>query len=152
MGGGLNSYKQGYNTGYITRNRSPWYKMEHRNPPPIILNVFSRKGYKVVRNLSGVYSLTTFHCFYPNLFGLNKTDILFLYLMSNVGHRLLTSSMRNYGNGLNKFEPNDLNTSPVPSEDFLETIPQTKTNELMSRLASDEKILPEVDALFSALI
>ena len=98
----------GFNQRYITRNRTPWYKMEKRASAPIMLNVFSRNGYKAVRNYSTVQSLTPFHCFYPNLFGVGIIDLLFLYLHSRTGHSILASSVRKYGNELEKYEPNDL--------------------------------------------
>ena len=143
---------KGYNNGYITQNRSPWYKMEKRDPAPILLNVFSRNGYKVVRNLSSVQSLTSFHCFYPNLFGLNRINALFLFLFSNVGHSILSASIRKYGNNLEKFEPNDLNNALVPSEEFLDGIPAAKINDIMDGLALGHDLTKEIDSLFEGLI
>ncbi len=143
---------KGYNNGYITQNRSPWYKMERREPAPILLNVFSRNGYKVIRNLSSVQSLTSFHCFYPNLFGWNLLNPLFLFLFSNVGHVVLSASMRKYGNKLEKFEPNDLNNAMVPSEAFLSGIPEKKISHCMKRLAAGEDPTEEIDSLFKELI
>lgn len=144
--------EHGMNNGYLTQNRSPWYKMERREPAPIMLNVFSREGYKVVRNTSCVQSLTTFHCFYPNLFGRQRIDVLFLYLLSNVGHQILSSSMRNYGNKLNKFEPNDLNKAFVPSESFFDSISTDVVHGLMEKVASGENVMKEIDSLFMPLV
>ncbi len=144
--------KKGYNKGFLTQNRSPWYKMERREPAPILLNVFSRDGYKVVRNLSSVQTLTSFHCFYPNMFGLNYINALFLFLLSNIGHKVLASSVRKYGNKLTKFEPNDLNNAFVPSECFLDAIPKEIISRLMERLGHGEQVMPEVDSLFEKLI
>ena len=141
----------GYQNGYITRNRTPWYKMENRAPAPIMLNVFSRNGYKVVRNLTSVQSLTNYHCFYPNLFGMQRIETLFLYLLSEVGHRILSSSMRKYGNQLDKFEPNDLNQAYVPSEDFLDSIPSSHADDLMNRLNQGENIHEEINEMFQSL-
>ena len=142
---------RGFNHGYITRNRSPWYKMEQRAPAPIMLNVFSRDGYKVVRNLTTVHSLTSYHCFYPNLYGAPRIDAIFLYLLSSVGHSILSHSMRKYGNQLVKFEPNDLNQALAPTEAFLDSIPKSKIDDLTSRLVQGENILSEIDNLFQIL-
>ena len=143
---------KGYNKGYITQNRSPWYKMERRDPAPILLNVFSRNGYKIIRNYSSVQSLTSFHCFYPNLFGFKYVNPLFLYLYSNVGHTILSASIRKYGNKLEKFEPNDLNNAMVPSESFLRGISDWKITKCMEKLASGEDAMEEIDLMFKELI
>ncbi|MBQ9368082.1 MAG: N-6 DNA methylase [Victivallales bacterium] len=144
--------KTGVNNGYITRSRTPWYKMEKRLPAPILLNVFSRGGYKVIRNMSNVQSLTSFHCFYPNLFGELRVNALFLYLFSDIGHRILASSIRKYGNNLDKFEPNDLNEAIVPSEAFLDSIPSAKIEACYDKLSVGENIEPELNAMFGALL
>ncbi len=144
--------KTGVNNGYITRNRTPWYKMEKRLPAPILLNVFSRGGYKVIRNMSNVQSLTSFHCFYPNMFGELRVNALFLYLFSDIGHRILASSIRKYGNNLDKFEPNDLNEAIVPSEAFLDSIPSAKIEACYRKLAAGEDIEPELSVMFQPLL
>lgn len=144
--------KNGFNNGYITKSRTPWYKMEKRFPAPILLNVFSRSGYKVIRNISNVQTLTSFHCFYPNFFGEIRVDALFLYLFSNVGHRILAASMRKYGNNLDKFEPNDLNEAIVPSEEFFDSIPDTTIASCYQRLAEGDNIDAELDNMFLPLL
>lgn len=143
---------QGYNQGYITKNRKPWYKMERRLPAPILLNVFSRNGYKVIRNKTEIQTLTNFHCFYPNLLGSSRIDALFLYLLSSIGHKILSLSMRKYGNQLNKFEPNDLNEALVPSEDFLDNIPSPQVKHFMEELSHGKDVTEQIDILFSPLI
>ena len=101
---------------FLTRNRTPWYKTENRKPSPLLIGVFSRGGYKVVRNKASVLNLTCFHGFQPNVLGSRYLDLLFLYLCSATGREIASLSMRRYGDGLDKFEPNDLNKSLVPSQ------------------------------------
>ena len=144
--------KNEFNKGFLTKNRSPWYKMEHRNQAPILLNVFSRGGYKVVRNYSSAKTLTSYHCFYPNLFGNIYIDALFLYLYSRTGHKILSSAKREYGNKLAKFEPNDLNNAMVPTESFLSSIPQYKIEELLMNLRKGIDIQPDLDEMFQPLL
>ena len=96
---------------YLTANRTPWYALENRQPSPIWVSVFNRNGLRFVRNKAGVYNLTTFHCVY-NL-GEIDTDILFAYLITNVAKEIFLDNSRQYGNGLVKFEPNDLNKGNV---------------------------------------
>ncbi|MBR7145995.1 MAG: N-6 DNA methylase [Lentisphaeria bacterium] len=142
----------GFNQRFLTKNRSPWYKMEHRDYAPILLNVFSRGGYKVIRNYSDVVTLTSFHSFYPNIFGYKYTDALFLYFLSGIGHEILSSSMRKYGHKLEKFEPNDLNNAMVPSEYFFSTIPSSKIEELIKKLQDGINIHTELNQLFHKLV
>ena len=104
---------------YLTRSRRPWYRTESRQISPLLLGVFSRGGYKIVRNLSTALNLTCFHGFRPNLFGAGFLDHLFLYLASTPGREALSLSVRRYGDGLDKFEPNDLDSAPVPAPDAL---------------------------------
>ena len=73
--------------------------------------MFNRNGLRFVRNKAGVYNLTTFHCIYNT--GVIDTDILFAYLVTNVAKEIFLDNSRQYGNGLVKFEPNDLNKGNV---------------------------------------
>lgn len=103
--------KIGVNKKYLTASRNPWYAIENRQPSPIWVSVFNRNGLRFVRNKAGVYNLTTFHCVYN--VGEIDTDILFAYLVTNVAKEILLDNSRQYGNGLIKFEPNDLNNGNV---------------------------------------
>lgn len=144
--------RQGVNNGFLTRNRSPWYKVESRAQAPILLNVFSRGGYKVVRNVSDAVTLTSFHCFYPNLWGSKYIDVLFLYLFSDVGHKILASSVRKYGRQLEKFEPNDLNNALVPSEDFFSGISQHTIERLFQNMQDGLNIKDDLTKIFLPLL
>lgn len=92
---------------YLTASRKPWYAIENRKPSPIWVSVFNRKGLRFVRNIAGVSNLTTFHCVYDA--GVVDIDVLFGYLVTNVAKEIFMDNSRQYGNGLVKFEPNDLN-------------------------------------------
>ena len=105
---------QGFHKRYLTRTRRPWYRTEFRKTSPLLMGVFSRGGYKVVRNHTSALNLTCFHGFQPNLFGAGFLDQLFLYLASAIGRETLSLSMRRYGDSLDKFEPNDLNVALAP--------------------------------------
>ncbi len=101
----------GVNKRFLTSSRNPWYLIENRPPAPIWVSVFNRGGLRFVRNEAGVNNLTTFHCVYPND-GVD-TDVLFAYLITDVAKRIFMDNSRQYGNGLVKFEPNDLNKGNV---------------------------------------
>ncbi|MCD8206641.1 MAG: N-6 DNA methylase [Bacteroidales bacterium] len=96
---------------YLTANRKPWYSLEKRLPAPIWVSVFNRKGLRFVRNMTSVANLTTFHCIYPrrDMFTNVSLDLLFAYLISDTAREIFEDNSREYGNGLQKFEPNDLN-------------------------------------------
>lgn len=101
----------GINSRYLTSSRNPWYAIENRQPAPIWVSVFNRNGLRFIRNETNVLNLTTFHCIYPK--GEIDTDILFAYLLTDVAKNIFMENSRQYGNGLVKFEPNDLNKGMV---------------------------------------
>ena len=111
----LNYIKKGEddkcNERFLTKSRNPWFALEKREPAPIWVSVFSRDRLNFIRNTSDATCLTTFHCIYPkeNLFGSVSIELLFAYLISNTARLIFLDNGREYGNGLSKFEPNDLN-------------------------------------------
>ncbi|HPD96351.1 MAG TPA: N-6 DNA methylase [Tenuifilaceae bacterium] len=96
---------------YLTASRNPWYLLENRTPAPIWVSVFNRNGLRFIRNEANISNLTTFHCIYPesSLFNTINIDILFAYLITDVARQIFEDNRREYGNGLQKFEPNDVN-------------------------------------------
>lgn len=124
----------GYDQRYITRNRNLWYRLEKREPSPILVGVFSRGGYKAIRNETAALNLTCFHGFRPNAVGERYIDHLFLYLSSAVGRRIVSLSARMYGDSLSKFEPNDLNAASAPSPQALEDMPAERMAEAMEHV------------------
>lgn len=126
--------REGFDRRFITANRVPWYKNESRSPPPLLLGTFSRGGYKVVRNMSRALNLTCFHGFRPNLHGLKYIDHLFLYLCSATGREIVSLSSRRYGDGLDKFEPNDLNAAQVPAPDVFDAVPVDRVDDALDHV------------------
>ncbi|WP_207679901.1 HsdM family class I SAM-dependent methyltransferase [Desulfonema magnum] len=103
----------GIHQKYLTSKRNPWYLLENRPPAPIWAGVFNRNGIKFVRNEAKISNLTAFHCIYPvsNLFSNVETDLLFAYLLTDIAKQIFNDNRREYGDGLKKFEPNDLNNA-----------------------------------------
>ena len=112
--------KLGFNKRYLTASRSPWYAIENRTPAPIWVSVFNRNGLRFIRNEANVYNLTTFHCVYPKNTEVD-VDVLFAYLITDVAKEIFLDNSRQYGNGLVKFEPNDLNKGNVADLTILNT-------------------------------
>lgn len=99
------------NNSYLTSHRNPWYLLENKEVAPIWISVFSRNKIKVVRNETVAKNLTTFHGIYTYTSDSDFQNILFCYLLTPIGQNLLLDFKREYGNGLDKFEPNDINNS-----------------------------------------
>ena len=142
------------NKRFLTSKRNPWYGMENRMPAPIWVGVFNRSGLKFVRNETNTLNLTTFHCIYvqENLFGVDA-DLLFTYLISNCAKNLFSASAREYGNGLSKFEPNDLNKANMVDLGILDESCKKRLRELYyaNKHNADPFFIKKVDdILFSA--
>lgn len=103
----------GIHKKYLTSKRNPWYSHENRPPSPIWVGVFNRDGIKFVRNEANISNLTTFHCVYikDDLFENIDPDLLFSYLLTDIAKEIFSDNRREYGGGLRKFEPNDLNNA-----------------------------------------
>ena len=112
--------ESGINKRYLTASRSPWYAVENRPPAPIWVSVFNRSGLRFIRNEANIYNLTTFHCVYPKNTGVD-VEVLFAYLITDVAKEIFLDNSRQYGNGLVKFEPNDLNKGMVVDLSLLNT-------------------------------
>ncbi len=151
--------KSEVNERYLTRHRTPWYAIENRPPAPILVTVFNRTGLRFVRNEAGVRNLTCFHAIYLNLFASVKVDLLMSYFLSDISKEIINVNRREYGGGLNKFEPNDLNKAKVVDLDVIDS----KTEQLIqtayesyreSALNSEQSVnaLKMLNEIFSSII
>ncbi len=132
--------KSGYHKRYLTKTRSPWYKIEHRKPAPLLFGVFNRGRLKVVRNLTNAINFTCFHSFYPNIFGERLINKLFVYLYSDVGQKIMRANRRCYGDNLDKFEPGDLNDCLCPNQHQFETINDNDAKAVIEIAKTNEKL------------
>lgn len=150
--------KLGINKKYLTACRTPWYSLENRPPSPIWVSVFNRSGLKFIRNEANISNLTTFHCVYPvqnSLFNNANIDILFAYLLTDVAREIFEDNRREYGNGLQKFEPNDLNKAMMLDLALLDKKTENKIIELSKKFretvinkSPDESFLAEINDIF----
>lgn len=131
--------KQGFNMRYLTKQRKPWYKLEYRLPAPILAGVFNRGRIKIIRNFTDAVNLTCFHAFYPNLFGEPYLNRLFIYLISDLGQQILMTNKREYGNKLDKFEPNDLNQGNCPTIAQFEQVTESEAMEIIEVAKTNEQ-------------
>lgn len=101
----------GINEKYLPAGRSPWYSMEQKAPAPIWVCSACRDKIKFVRNLAGSKSLTTFHSIYIKDEYKKYTDLIFCYFLTPIAQTILRANRKELGNGLEKFQPNDLNSA-----------------------------------------
>jgi len=104
---------------FLTASRNPWHTLENRPPSPIWVSVFNRNGLRFIRNEAKISNLTTFHCIYLNMFSEPKVDLLFAYLLTDISKDIFNDNRREYGNGLQKFEPNDINKALMVDLDII---------------------------------
>lgn len=150
--------KTGIDKKYLTACRTPWYSLENRPPSPIWVSVFNRSGLKFIRNEANISNLTTFHCVYPvqnSLFDNVNVDVLFAYLLTDVARKIFEDNRREYGNGLQKFEPNDLNKAMMLDLTMLDKKTENKIIELYKKFretainkSPDDSFLTEINDIF----
>lgn len=137
---------------YLTKKKRPWYLLENRPPAPIWVSVFSRNDIKFIRNEANISNLTSFHCVYPTnsgLFSNVSIDLLFAYLITDVAKEIFSDFRREYGNGLRKFEPNDLNKSKMLD---LSILSQKEVKQILRfyqyfRKTEDEEYIKQIDKI-----
>ncbi len=107
--------------------------MENRPPAPVLAGTFNRKGLRFIRNEAGILNLTAFHCIYVNPSGLDRIDTLFAYLLTDIAKEILYDRGREYGSGLNKYEPNDLNNGKIINLDAVDVNIEKTIHHIYSR-------------------
>jgi len=136
---------------HLTSKRTPWYSIENKQPAPIWVGVFNRSGLRFIRNYTNSINLTTFHSVFPHPPSVSgiSIDLLFAYLLTDTARTIFNDNCREYGNGLQKFEPNDLNHSNVLD---LRLLPQNIKRTIESLYADyahchDCKIINKIDTI-----
>lgn len=102
---------EGVNKKYLPANRKKWYIMEQKDIAPIWVSSACRDRIKFIRNLTNSKSLTTFHSIFINKNYEKDTDLIFCYFLTPIAQNLINDNRKELGNGLNKFQPNDLNSA-----------------------------------------
>jgi len=101
-------------SGYLARNRNPWFVVDRRDPPPILVTYMSRGGSRFIRNETDARNLSNLHGIY---FNVDITDsqmkALLAYLNSGFASEVVRRSGRTYSSGMDKIEPNEMEGVPV---------------------------------------
>jgi adenine-specific DNA-methyltransferase len=105
--------EEGFQTGYLTRNRQPWYSMEPLLPADLWVKTFSRNRVVFIENHTSALHLTCFHGIYLNSLGQQYRKAIFLYLITDLAREIFEGQKREYSAGLGKFEPNDIRNAYV---------------------------------------
>lgn len=101
------------NKKYLLSCRNPWYSMEQKPIAPIWVSSACRNRLKFVRNIAGVHSLTTFHSIFVNQDHQDDINIIFCYFLTPIAQLIIRENRKELGNGLEKFQPNDLKTAKM---------------------------------------
>lgn len=107
----------GVDKRYLPSRRRPWYSMEQKPAAPIWVTTAGRGGMKFVRNRAGVVALTTFHSVFAGEKYADDVELLFAVFLTPTAQAILRRSRKELGNGLEKFQPNDLNEAQMPDID-----------------------------------
>ena len=142
---------------FLTKNRTPWYALEKREVSNIWVSVFGRNGLKFIWNSSNCKNLTCFHSFYPTELGKKYLDIIFIYINTNFAKNLFDREKREYGNGLEKFEPNDINKSLILNFEILSKkdifiLKKLQKEILKNSEKYQSKIIEEADLIFKSYL
>lgn len=146
--------KNNYHKSYLNSHRNPWYSLEEKQVAPIWISVFNRNGLKIIRNETQSKNLTTFHGIYFCEESINEKfiNVFYCYLLSPISQMLLKQCKREYGGGLDKFEPNDLNNAKVLDISIISDADICEILKLYSQIKNEEddflKIIDRLNDIF----
>jgi hypothetical protein len=106
--------KMGLPNRPLIQQRSPWYKMEKREVPPLLFAYLGRRNTRFIKNEAKVLPLTGFLCVYPIY---NDQDFINkLWQVLNHPDTLNNLKLvgKSYGSGAIKVEPGNLGQLPIP--------------------------------------
>lgn len=140
----------GADKAYLTSHKNPWYLIEAKKSAPILVCVFNRNRIKVIRNEAGIKNLTNFHGLYLTNDDEDFSNIMFCYLLTPLAQELLYLSRREYGNGLTKFEPDDLTNADIVDLRVIDKNDKKRILEIYKKIkeANAEIMVEKLDAIF----
>ena len=136
---------------YLPAHRREWYRAENVTPAPILISTACRGSLKVVRNIAMATNLTTFHCVYPLEAYEDLVDVIFCYLLSNVGQDLIRGNKKVLASGLDKYQPNDIKSSPCLDLRRVSSEHSIRLAQIVSYAAAKKRPIniKELDEIFS---
>jgi hypothetical protein len=98
----------------LIRTRTPWYRMEQREEPPLLFAYLGRRDCRFLLNCAGVVPLTGFLCVYP--WDRSERHVRKLWQALNHPDTLANLAFvgKSYGGGALKVEPRQLDALEIP--------------------------------------
>lgn len=142
------------NKKHLPSRRNPWYVMEQKPIAPIWVSSTGRKGLKFVRNLANINTLTTFHSVYINNGYEKETNIIFCYFLTPIAQRIIRENRKILGNGLEKYQPNDLNNAKMLDITLLNKKDSARINQIYEDMTKEfhPTQIEELNDLFSSYL
>lgn len=104
--------ENGAAAGYIAQHRTPWWRVNLKDPAPIVMTYMGRRPPVFVLNTAGARLINVAHGLYPKQpLPVEYLEKLVAWLNKNVS----ISSGRSYAGGLIKFEPSEVMRLRIPS-------------------------------------
>lgn len=139
---------------FLPRHRRVWHAPENRPAADLWVQVFSRGRVRFILNAAGAANLTCFHGLYLAPAARPYRLLLWLYLNTPLCQELMRQERREYGGGLEKFEPRDIERLLVPDFTRWPAAARTALAALAERLlqaardaAGDRALLAQADFL-----
>lgn len=145
----------GVDKSYLVSHRDPWFSIEKKQVAPILISVFSRQKLKIIMNEAKIKNLATFHgVYFHNDISNENITLFFCYLLTPIAQKILKLNKREYGEGLNKFEPNDLNNAMIFDIEKLSLADKNRIIEIYHSLKFNENIkyIDELNDIFKRYI
>ena len=108
--------KAGLHQSTLIATRKPWYRMEHRAPPPFFFAYLGRRAVRFIRNQTQAVPLTCLLCIYPHETGPENLELLWRVFSDPRTLANLRLVGKSYGDGALKVEPRSLQQLPIPDE------------------------------------
>ena len=145
---------EGVNKKYLPSCRTPWFSMEKKRVAPIWVSSACREGMKFVRNLTSAKSLTTFHSIYVNQEFEHFTDLIFCYFLTPIAQTIIRQNRKELGNGLDKFQPNDLNNAQMLDIRIIEENDVCRINQIYQQMCNQysDSYIEELNTIFSCYL
>ena len=108
--------RSGVHQSTLIATRRPWYRMEHRTPPPFFFAYLGRRSVRFIRNQTEAVPLTCLLCIYPYDASAENLERLWRVLSDPRTLANLRLVGKSYGDGALKVEPRALQRLPLPNE------------------------------------
>ena len=107
---------EGAANGYIAKHRKPWWKVNLKNPAPLVMTYMGRRPPVFARNAAGARLINVAHGLYPKQ---SFSEEYLLALVHWLNANVTIAQGRTYAGGLTKFEPSEVMRLMIPTPTML---------------------------------